>query len=94
MPLQIQHDAAANRFHATLEGEVAELGYLIRGSTLVIEHTHVPERIGGQGIAAQLVEAAVRDARARNLGVAATCSYAAAYLQKHGNPSGAGEAGA
>ena len=49
-----------------------------------IDHTYVAKEYGGRGIAAQLVEEAVSEIRSQGKTVEATCSYAAAWLLKHG----------
>ena len=54
MTFQIEHDAAASRFIISKDGQLAELVYSLRDGKLVIEHTGVPEAIGGQGIAGAL----------------------------------------
>lgn len=79
----IAHDAAARRFTVELDGHRAELEYQLHGGTLAITHTGVPEAIGGRGIAARLVEAAFAHARAAGLKVRPSCSYAAAWVERH-----------
>ena len=74
---------AAGRFSTRIEGHEAELVYRLRGGALVIEHTGVPEPIGGRGIAAALVKAALEHARAEGLKVVPACSYAAIYIRRH-----------
>ncbi len=79
----IEHDPERQRFLLTLEGQQARLDYRRLPGTLAITHTGVPEAIGGRGVAAALVEAALAFARAEGLGVVPECSYAAAYLRRH-----------
>jgi len=81
--LTIHHDAETGRFSAQVDGHEAELVYRLRNGTLVIEHTGVPEPIGGRGIAAALVKAALDHARAAGLKVVPACSYAALYIRRH-----------
>lgn len=50
-----------------------------------IFHTFVDESLRGQGVASKLVEKAVEEIAKRNGKVEATCSYAKAWLEKHGN---------
>jgi len=82
-PIAIRHDADRRRFVIELEGERAELAYRLDGHVMVIEHTGVPEAIGGRGIAGQLVRAALDHARAQDWKVELACSYSAAYVQRH-----------
>ncbi len=79
----IQHVPGQGRFFVEVDGVEAELVYRMRHGKLVIEHTGVPEAIGGRGIAAALVKFALDYARANDLKVSAPCSYAAAYIQRH-----------
>jgi len=78
------HDPGARRFHLQLEGHEAELTYHMReGTVMVIDHTGVPEAIGGRGIAGALVQAAFDHARAQGWTVVPACSYAQAWVHRH-----------
>ncbi len=79
----ITHDPATRRFTTEVEGHQAELVYRLQGGSLVIEHTGVPEAIGGQGIAGELVRAALDHARSEGLRVIPACSYSAEYVRRH-----------
>ncbi|CAN7315462.1 GNAT family N-acetyltransferase [Pseudoxanthomonas sp. LjRoot168] len=79
----LHHDADSRRFSTRLEGHEAELVYSLRDGRMVIEHTGVPEAIGGRGIAAELVKAALGHARTQGWRVVPACSYSAAYVQRH-----------
>lgn len=79
----LHHDADSRRFSTRLEGHEAELVYSLRDGRMIIEHTGVPEAIGGRGIAAALVKAALDHARTQGWRVVPACSYSAAYVQRH-----------
>ncbi len=81
--MQIDHQLDAARFHVTLEGHEAELTYRLGGGRMTITHTGVPNAIGGRGMAADLVRAALEYARSEGLKVVPACSYAAAYIQRN-----------
>ncbi len=83
IPLSIAHEVARHRFSTELEGHEAELVYRLRDGRLTIEHTGVPEAIGGRGVAAALVRAALEYARAEGLRVIPACSYSAVYIRRH-----------
>lgn len=83
MELAIQHDPAAQRFLAEVDGHVGYVEYERREGVMVITHTIVPPPIGGRGIAAALVQAAVEHARAESLKVDPRCSYAEAWMRRH-----------
>lgn len=79
----IRHEASASRFTTTVDGHEGFVEYAQTDGTLTITHTVVPSAIGGRGIAARLVRAALDHARAAGLKVVPQCSYAAAFLDKH-----------
>ena len=80
----VSHELAESRFLLNVDGLDAVVEYERRDGVLTITHTRVPEAIGGRGIAAHLVRAALEHARAEGLKVAPACSYAAVFMQRHG----------
>jgi predicted GNAT family acetyltransferase len=76
----------AGEYHAHLEGEsaIGRLTWVLKDGARVAEHTLVPPKIGGRGVAAQLVEALVDDARAQGFKIVPQCSYVAAQFKRHG----------
>jgi predicted GNAT family acetyltransferase len=79
----VRHDAARQRFVATLDGVQAELDYEQHGQVLCLTHTGVPPSIGGRGVGANLVRTALDYARAKGLKVVPSCTYAAAFIERH-----------
>lgn len=79
----ITHDPGSQRFLTQVDGQQAELHYTLRDRQMRIDHTGVPEAIGGRGIAAALVTAAFEHARAQGWKVIPACSYAAAFIERH-----------
>jgi predicted GNAT family acetyltransferase len=79
---QVHHDAAARRFSTEVEGLRAVLDYRLSDDVMTITHTGVPAKIGGRGIAGELVQAALDTARVERWKVVPACSYAAAYIAK------------
>ena len=82
-PTPIRHNAAASRFEAEVEGELAVSSYRREGDVLWLTHTEVPWRAQGRGLAADLVRATLDWARAEGLKVRPLCSYVAAYMRRH-----------
>jgi uncharacterized protein len=80
----ISHDQTAYRFTTEVDGYRAELDYTLAGSVMSITHTRVPQAIGGRGIAADLMRAALSAAAASGWSVNPVCSYAVAYMRKQG----------
>ena len=79
----IEHNVAASRFEATVEGQLCVCQYRVFGKVMMLTHTGVPQVLRGRGIAALLVQAALDHARAHGLKVRPDCSYAEVYMQRH-----------
>jgi predicted GNAT family acetyltransferase len=78
----ISHDQNAKRFTTEVDGHSAELDYTLADGVMTITHTRVPQAIGGRGIAAELMRAALKVAAEHGWSVNPECSYAAAYMRK------------
>jgi uncharacterized protein len=83
----INHDRAANCFSTEVEGHPAHLDYNLSGKVMNITHTRVPPEIGGRGVAAELMHAAVEAAGTEGWTINPLCSYAVAYMRKHHLPT-------
>jgi uncharacterized protein len=81
--IAVEHNAAAHRFSTQVDGLTAVLDYHLADGVMTITHTGVPAAIGGRGIAAELMKAALKIARAADWKVDPACSYAAAYMRRH-----------
>jgi predicted GNAT family acetyltransferase len=62
---------------------VGRLTWVANGDIKVADHTIVPPEIGNRGIAAQLVERMVADARAEGFRIHPLCTYVAAAFKRH-----------
>jgi predicted GNAT family acetyltransferase len=81
--LDVRHEPDNRRFVATVDGSQAVLDYQRGDGIISLVHTGVPAAIGGRGVAAALVRAALDHARAEGLKVVPACSYVAAYFKRH-----------
>jgi predicted GNAT family acetyltransferase len=81
--ITVTNNEAQQHYQARIDGSVARLEYERRGDNLVLLHTEVPEALGGRGVGNVLAQAALEDARARNLTVVPLCPFVNAYLRKH-----------
>ncbi len=79
----VEHDLGQHYFWLEQDGQRAQLDYRLEDRLLTITHTNVPTVIGGRGIAAALVEAALTFARAQDYKVVPECTYAGAYFRRH-----------
>ena len=65
------------------EGE-AELTLSVLSPTRVIaDHTYVPDALRGQGLADQLLDALLDDARAQGFTIIPLCRFVASQAQRH-----------
>lgn len=76
---------SSGRYVARVEGKPeAEMTFSKAGEKiLIIDHTGVPEELGGLGVGKALVEHMVMDVRARGLKIIPLCPFANATLRKH-----------
>jgi len=81
--MEVIHRPAAQEFSVEVDGFMGVLNYDLRGTTMTITHTLVPEAIGGRGVAAELTRVALETARAQGWKVVPMCSYAAAFIRRH-----------
>ncbi len=82
-PYQVIHNKQAQRFEAQVGSAMAVCEYRLHDGVATIHHTEVPDALNGQGVAGALVAAALSWARDSNFRVHPTCSYVAAYIQRH-----------
>jgi predicted GNAT family acetyltransferase len=82
----IKHDTGRGRFTTEVDGHCALLDYSLSGKVMTITHTEVPQPIGGRGVAAELMRAALAAAAQEGWSVVPACSYAAAYLRRRPDP--------
>lgn len=72
------------RFVAIVDGHTAELTFSKLGkSSVIADHTGVPEALKGTGVGRALVEALVADARARGLKIVPLCPFVKAQYARH-----------
>ncbi len=81
--LVVHHNPEAQRFEAIVDGELCRANYRWMGNVLAMNHTEVPQRLQGRGIARALVSAAVEFARSKGIRIAPYCSYVRGYFARH-----------
>lgn len=74
---------ARGAYRATIDGATAELTWRANGPVRIADHTFVPPELRGKGIAMQLVEALIADARAQGFTIEPRCSYVEAAFRRH-----------
>lgn len=85
--VEIEHEdhGASGRYVVRMPGAPeAEMTWFRSGKdTIVIDHTFVPPELRNHGIALQLVERGIADARQRGLKIVPACSYVAIQFRRH-----------
>lgn len=85
MTHDIRYDEARGRFELRMEdGTLASIAdYRIVGDQVMMPHTVTALGYRGQGLAAEVVRAALDDARSRGLQVVPMCSFVVEFLDEH-----------
>jgi uncharacterized protein len=82
--IMLEQNGAHGRYVIDLgQGAEAEMNFRRNGNVMTITHTGVPHPFEGRGIAAQLVQRAVADARAQGFKIVPACSYVVALFKRH-----------
>ena len=72
------------RFVALLDGHEAELTYSkMSASSVIADHTAVPDALKGRGVGAALARALVADARENGIRIMPLCPFVRAQLARH-----------
>ncbi|GAC1304725.1 MAG: hypothetical protein NVSMB10_08060 [Steroidobacteraceae bacterium] len=83
--MAVKHDAERHQFTIDVDGELAVLDYTLARDVMTITHTGVPTAIAGRGVAAELMKTALAVGRGAGWSINPVCSYAAAYMRRHGD---------
>jgi predicted GNAT family acetyltransferase len=81
--MTISHNEPDSRFECRVDGGLAFAEYHRNGKRITFTHTEVPAEASGQGVAAEIVAAALAYAREQELEVVPECAYVRSYLQRH-----------
>lgn len=77
--MEIKHES--NIFYiGDISDPLAKLDYRIENSNMMIDYVFVSPQLRGQGIAAQLIEEAVKFSKENKYEITPICSYARKYL--------------
>ncbi len=82
--LRLIDNADDERYELWIGDERAgALEYESQGDVLILVHTEIDRAFQGRGLATRLVQAVLRDIRARNLKLVAVCPFVRSYLREH-----------
>ena len=79
----VLHNIQSQRFEIQIDENCAFLSYIKNGEQVLFDHTYVPDRLRGKGLAATLVRTALEEARQLRWKVVPCCSYVAAFIERH-----------
>lgn len=72
------------RYVTVVDGHEAEMTYSRAGATtIIIDHTGVPDALRGRGVGQALVRRGVEDARAEGRRIVPLCPFAKAQIEHH-----------
>ena len=83
MDIQVHHNSERQRFETKLDDRLAYLSYTFQGSSVLFDHTFVPEEFRGKGVASVLARKGLEEARRQHWKIVPTCSYVAAFIARH-----------
>ncbi|OGU41155.1 MAG: GNAT family N-acetyltransferase [Ignavibacteria bacterium RIFOXYB2_FULL_35_12] len=81
--IEVIHDIEKQKFYAVIDDLESHLEYVKVNNVLNLIHTYVPNALRGKGIASKIVKVALTYAEENNLKIIPSCSYVAAYIQRH-----------
>ncbi|WP_340588140.1 GNAT family N-acetyltransferase [Erythrobacter alti] len=83
--IEVTDETTHGAYRADVDGTdtKAELTWKARGNARIADHTFTPPAARGQGIAAQLVEKMIADAREQGFTIVPQCPYVAALFRKN-----------
>lgn len=84
LAITLEENAGRGRYVIALpDGEEGEMTFRRDGAVITIDHTYVPPHHEGQGVAFQLLERAIADARAGRYRIRPHCSYVVVQFARH-----------
>ncbi|WP_298227004.1 GNAT family N-acetyltransferase [Gryllotalpicola sp.] len=82
--IAVRPEAAESSYVISVDGvDAGDAQYADVDRTRVFLHTTITPEFEGQGLASQLVAAALTDARAQGMRVVAVCPYVRTWLERH-----------
>ncbi|MGL5682708.1 MAG: GNAT family N-acetyltransferase [Marinifilaceae bacterium] len=83
METEVKHVENKNRFEVKYADYTAYLQYKLVNNALDIVSTYVPSELRGNGIAANLVRAAMEYAKQHKLQIIPTCPYVDTFIRRY-----------
>jgi predicted GNAT family acetyltransferase len=84
MDLQVADQPGQHRIEIRADGELAGfVRYQLQASEIALTHTEIEDRFRRQGLGGRLVQAALDEARARDLAVLPYCPFVKNWISGH-----------
>jgi predicted GNAT family acetyltransferase len=84
MDLQVADQPGQHRIEIRADGELAGfVQYQLQASEIALTHTEIEDRFRRQGLGGRLVQAALDEARARDLAVLPYCPFVKNWISGH-----------
>ena len=84
MAINVQDVGDSSRYEIHVDGELAgRADYRRSGTSIEITHTEVDDAHEGQGLAGQLTQHVLDEARSAGLAVVPTCPYVAEFISRN-----------
>ena len=83
MDFKISDNKEKKRFEANIDGKTAFIEYEHSENKLIINHTEVPEELGGKGVGSGMVKQVLKKAKAEGLKVESHCPFVSGYIERH-----------
>ena len=81
--VKVVHNESEDRFEAVVGPWMARIDYKLRGGTIHLIHTEVPEALQGAGVGAKLARKSIRLAAEKGYEIHIWCPFLKRYFQKH-----------
>ena len=79
----VENNQAAQRFEASVNGQLAATRYTLSDGPIVFTHTEVPDEFEGQGVGSKLVRTALDYARPHHLAPVPRSAFVKGYIEQH-----------
>jgi uncharacterized protein len=83
MSVNLTDNAAASRYEYPVGAALAYVSYRRSPGLTTLTYARVPEELSGAGVGSAMAQAVLEAVRDRGDRVRATCSFIAAYLERH-----------
>ena len=81
--IPLVNNKAEGNYEIIVDGRRSFIDYQVKGNKIYLIHTEVPPELEGDGLAAALVEKALKDIEAQGLKLVPICAYVQFFLRKH-----------